>query len=245
MSEELNQQETIVGEQSQASPPRRTLTYEEYKALRAQRIAKIMKIKENLSALPNSIVLMPHTEEGHILCYMAFWTEKLMWMMRRKLGVTVKPERLTEYSAKIREIMNRLYAQSGISEYSLEAFYTDDKTRVVNMRRSWVIAPRTPEGKYVALAVRVLDPMLVQLRATGNSDEVVKRVGEVAKTLTDLNKVLRDLSSELLATVPGPERDEVRYKTPRFVRKVLRLAKSEQGEENNENSSNNGSGEIH
>lgn len=245
MTEELNQQEASSEEQGQLPPKKKTLTYEEYKALRAQRIAKIMKFKENLSALPNSIVLMPHTEEGHILCYMAFWTEKLMWMMRRKLGVIVRPERLTEYSSRIKEAISKLYTLSGISEYSLEAFYTDDKVRAANMRRSWVLAPRTPEGKYVALAVRVLDPMMIQLRATGNSDEVVRRVSEVAKALIDLNRILRNLSSELLALVPGPERDEVRYRTPRFVKKVLRLAKLEQEGGDNEDNSDNGAGEVY
>lgn len=235
MVEEFNRQEASLDDQNAATSQRKNLTYEEYKKLKSQRISRIMKIKETLSTMPNSIVLMPHTEEGHILCYMAFWTEKLMWMMRRKLGVIVSPERLTKYSEKIRKIISKLYTLSGISEYSIETFYTDNKARAANMRRSWVLAPRTPEGKHVALAVRVLDPMMIQLRATGNSGDVIKKVGEVAQALTDLNKVLRNLSSELLASVPGPERDEVRYRTPRFVKRVLRLAKLKQEGEDNEN----------
>lgn len=229
--EEINQ----LNGQTTETQQNNSASAEERRKRRAERIARIMKMKEALSVLPNSIVLLPHTEEGHILCYMAFWTEKLMWMMRRKLGVTVKPEKLTEHSEKIKEIINRLYVLTGFSEYSIETLHTDSKARVVNMRRSWVIAPRTPEGKYVALAVRVLDPMMVQLRATGNSTEVIKKVSEVAQILTELNKVLRNISSELLAIVPGPERDEVRYKTPRFVKRVLRLANLNQEGENNEN----------
>lgn len=245
MTKELNQQEVVPSQEDVETKPRRSFTLEEYKALRNRRISRIMKLKETLSTLPNSIVLMPHTEEGHVLCYMAFWTEKLMWMMRRKLGVIVKPERLSEYSERIKEAMSKLYTLAGVSEFGLEAFYTDDKTRAVNMRRSWVLAPRTPEGKFVALAVRVIDPMMMQLRATGSSREMIKKVSETVKVLTMLNRILRNLSSELLASVPGPERDEIRYKTPRFVKKVLRLANSEQEEENHEDNFNSNPGKIY
>lgn len=207
---------------------------EEHKALVRERVAKIMKLKETLATLPNSIVLMPHTEEGHILCYMAFWTEKLMWMTRKKLGVTIQPEKLTEYSEKIKKTISKLYEIAGISEFGFEIQHTDDKSRLVNMRRSWVIAPRTPEGKFVASAVKVIDPMIVQLRATGNTEEVMKKVSSVIKTLASLNDTLRSISAELLASVPGPERDEVRYKTPRFVKKVLKIANPDQERSNHE-----------
>ena len=205
---------------------KKKLTDEERKRKRiAKIIQKRARLKQQLVTLPYSIVLLPHTEEGHVLSYMAFKAEQFFWLLRKKTGVTISPETLKEISNRFIQSINKLYEITGTSmdpTLMVELYSQNDKERLASMRRSWVLAPRTPEGRMIAYCVKIIDPIIVQIRATENTNKIADKIQKITATMAEINDILFEISKTLMEVLPKPERDPARYIMPVFVKKVIK-----------------------
>lgn len=183
---------------------------------------KIKRIKETLSMNPHSIAIAPHTEEGHTLSYMTLWADRLIWALRKKVGIAVDPDKLMEHTKVFQSLIEKLYFVAGNpgTEYTTD-FSSDDKFRIARMSRSWIILPKTAEGRMLAFCAKRIDPLIMQMKATENTETLLTKIQGLLSVIVEFNRALESLSDELLKVSPKSEEKLIKYKPSPLVRKIL------------------------
>ena len=192
----------------------------------------IIERKLRLSENPSSIVIAPKTREMHILVKILFAFDRAVSRIRLRAGTYIKVQDAVLCLKQAGDFiggLNDLILSFGDGRGAFGAFYEDPETKKMLARRlsTYIILPRTSEGKEVALLIKRLDPAVLQFRSTctdfTRSEGVLRRLIEtirdfdlLVQEISSLAKISydppRDLETLLKSTSPGDQSQEIQEK---------------------------------
>lgn len=188
----------------------------------------IKDLKLRLIENPESIVMVPHTEEGFALAQITLVTDKMVWLLRKKLGLSINPQEFEDYTQRLTQSIQRLHSLAGDTQQRL---MVEDKLRLARLKRSMVIVPRTIEGKILANCVKKIDPVVMQLKAVESPDQLLSKLRLLYAEITTLNDILTELSERLSPLMTGYEKKKSYYRPTRHIRRIVRAYRGDQNED--------------
>ncbi len=161
----------------------------------------IIERKLRLSENPSSIVIAPKTREGHTLVKILFAFDRAISRIRLRAGTYIKVQDAVVCLKQAEGFITRVndfILSFGDGRGLFGSFYEDLETKKMLARRlsTYIILPRTNEGKEVAGLIKRLDPALLQFRNTctdfGKSEDTFIKLIEIVR---DFNVLVQELSS--------------------------------------------------
>lgn len=213
MEEKVEQiREDAQKEQKQNKSQKKKMTPEERKELKARLI-------EN----PMSIVIAPKTEEGYALMDVTFIADKLMWLLRKKVGIVVSPMTFKEISDRMQRYIGTLYNAVGGTSMFHDRHIERNKADLARLVRSKVIIPRTAEGQALANCIRRADAVILQTKLTSRTDTLIERLTTVLGIIKDFHETFIEITEILDGKMTGREKRKYYYRPTYHIRRVLRL----------------------
>ena len=164
----------------------------------ATRDRKVRMVNEN----PKAIVLAPKTREGHMTVKMLFGFDRAVNTIRQKAGTGIALEKVAGYIHAAQEFTDRctqlsLSLSDGNGNQSFHQYETPEQRMAQALKRSsYVIDPRTEEGRKMAMLIKRIDPLLVQYRATCmDFMQGAAAIMNVLKLVGDFNTLTKTLSA--------------------------------------------------
>lgn len=187
---------------------------------RANNREAIIERKLRLVENPSSIVIAPKTREGHTFVKILFAFDRAVSRIRLRAGTYIKVQDAVSCLKQAEGFiasLNELILSLGDGRAAFGSYFEDPETKKMLAGRlsTYIILPRTSEGKEVALMIKRLDPAILQFRSIctdfARSEEILKNLIE---TIMNFDMMVQGLSS--LASIP--------YDPPRDLGTLLKLS---------------------
>ncbi len=180
----------------------------------------IIERKLRLVENPSSIVIAPKTREGHTFVKILFAFDRAVSRIRLRAGTYIKVQDAVACLKQAEGFitrLNELILSLGDGRGVWGSYFEDLETKkmLAGKVSTYVILPRTSEGKEVALMIKRLDPAILQFRSIctdfARSEDILRNLTE---TIMNFDMMVQRLSS--LASIP--------YTTPRDLGTLLKLS---------------------
>jgi hypothetical protein len=188
---------------------------QEREARRAEFVARNLDRAKD----PRSIIIIPRTLEGYLMCRMADVLNRSIYRLRSQAGASVSMADTINWLKRVDDLgkaFATVLKRFGIQDLDLVSALDDAEPQPVRealagRENAQVLLPRTDEGRTLVHAIKRLDGALVSVRLV--SVDLTKQADSIAQ-VTQLVRELNELTTGLA------EKAGVRYTPPRRMDKL-------------------------
>ena len=157
---------------------------------------------------PDSIFIVPFAKQDRFaMVYMARSADRLINTIKRKAGFTLSFEAAKKLLKVVDKFAEELWNHALSLTPRLHNFNRqrwrdlndtkEEKMRLAHRRTSYAIVPRSEEAAQIAMAVKIIENRHLEIRQTGNLDEIEKVTEDYKNLLTSFDTFLGKLAKEL------------------------------------------------
>jgi hypothetical protein len=159
---------------------------------------------------PRSLVLVPRTPEGRLLCHLVVSLDRAVYRLRRNAGLSIPLPEAANWLTKVQQLLSEwttvltmlgIPAQQAFLEDGMSLATESFKTTLLQNRNARVLLPRDRLLRDMAIALQRLDGALFAMRLT--SPDLVKAQAAI-EAVGALIRQMHELVDALSAAVHVP-----------------------------------------